>query len=84
MTVRDSSLIPRMDECIYLLGDAAIFTTLHCSSGYWQIEVAEADRNKTNSTSHSSFFRCIQMPFGLKNAPAAFQRAVDIKISWVK
>jgi len=37
MTIRDAYLIPRMGECIDSLGDAVIFSTLDCNSGYWQI-----------------------------------------------
>jgi hypothetical protein len=52
LTVRDSYPLPRMDECIDSLGDARIFSTLDCNSGYWQIPVKPADRAKTTFTSH--------------------------------
>jgi hypothetical protein len=39
ITVRDSYPVLCMDECIDSLGDAKIFTTLYCNSGYWQIPV---------------------------------------------
>ena len=83
-TIRDSYPIPRMDECIDSLGEATVFTTLDCNSGYWQIPLAEEDKNKTTFTSHMGLFRYTRMPFGLKNAPATFQRAVDIILSRVK
>ena len=84
VTVRDSYPLPRMDECIDSLGDATVLTTLHCSSGYWQVEIAEEDRDKTTFASHSALYRFLRMPFSLKNAPATFQRAVDIILSRVK
>ena len=84
VTKRDSYPLPRMDECIDSLGNAAIFTTLDCNSGYWQIEIDEADRDKTTFTSHCGLYRFVQMPFGLQDAPATFQRAVDIILSRVK
>ena len=74
-----------MDECIDTLGNAAIFTTLDCNSGYWKIEIDEADRYKTTFTSHCGLYRFARMPFGLKNAPATFQRVVDIilfRVQW--
>ena len=83
-TVRDSYPIPRMDECIDSLGDAQLFSTLDANSGYWQIEMAEEDKNKTAFTTHYGLFRYLRMPFGLKNAPATFQRAIDIILSTVK
>lgn len=78
LTVRDSHSIPHMDECIDSLGDAAICITFDCNSGYRQIKIAKEDRDKTASTPYSGSFRLIWMSFVLKNAPAKFQRAVDI------
>ena len=77
-TAADSYPLPRMDDCIDSLGDAAIFTTLDCSSGYWQIPVAPEYRDKITFTTHMDTFRYLRMPFGLKGAPATFQRALDI------
>ena len=79
--VRDSNPLPRMDECIDSLGDARIFSTLDCNSGYWQIPVSPADKEKTTFTSHEGLFQFLRMPFGLKNAPATFQRFVDITLA---
>lgn len=84
ITIRDSYPIPRMDECIDSLGEASVFTTLDANSGYWQVEIAPGDRDKTTFTCHEGLYRFIRMPFGLKNAPATFQRAIDIILSKVK
>ena len=84
LTIRDSYPIPRMDECIDSLGEATVFTTLDANSGYWQVEIAPEDRDKTTFTCHEGLYRVIRMPFGLKNAPATFQRAIDIILSRVK
>jgi hypothetical protein len=81
ITVRDTYPLPRMDECIDSLGDASVFTTLDCNSGYWQIPVAPEDMDKTTFTSHAGTYRFGRMPFGLRNAPATFQRTVDIILS---
>jgi hypothetical protein len=51
VTVRDSYPLPRMDERIDSLGDASVFSTLDCNSGYWQIQVAPVDMEKANFTS---------------------------------
>ena len=64
MKIRDSYPIPRMDECIDYLGKATIFTTLDCMSGYWQVDIAEEDRDKTTFTSHHGVYRFLRMPFG--------------------
>ena len=84
VTVRDSYPLRRMDEGIDSLGDATFLTTLDCISGYWEVEIAEEDRDKTESASHCGLYRFFCMPLGLKNAPATFQQAVDIILSRVK
>jgi Reverse transcriptase (RNA-dependent DNA polymerase) len=81
LTVRDSYPLPRMEECIDSLGDATIFSTLGCDSVYWQIPVHPDDRAKPTFTSHEGLYRFLRMPFGLRNAPATFQRFVDITLA---
>ena len=83
-TVADAYPLPRMYDCIDSLRDVAIFTTLDCNSGHWQIPVAHEYRDKTTFTTHMWTFRHTRMPFGLRNAPATFQRALDIIISGVR
>ena len=84
ITVRDSYPMPRMDECIDSLGSATIFSTLDCNSGYWQLPVEEKDRDKTTFTCHAGSYKFLRLPFGLRNAPATFQRAMDVILSRVR
>jgi hypothetical protein len=84
ITVPDSYPLPRMDECIDSLGEAVIFTTLDCNSGYWQIPVHPADREKTTFTSHFGMYQYLRLPFGLRNALATFQRTLDIILSGIR
>jgi Reverse transcriptase (RNA-dependent DNA polymerase) len=81
LTVRDSYTLPLMDEITDSLGDATIFSTLDCNSGYWQIPVHPDYRAKTTFTSYEGLYRFLRMPFGLRNAPATFQRFVDITLA---
>ena len=73
-----------MDDCLDSIGDAAVFKTLECNLGYWKVPIAPADRDKTTFTTHLGTFRYLRMPFGLRNAPATFQRALDIILSGVR
>ena len=84
VTVRDVYPLPRMDDCIDFLGDAKVFSTLDCNSWYWQIPVANEDRDKTTFVCHEGAYRYICLPFGLSNAPATFQRAIDMILGGLK
>jgi hypothetical protein len=79
--MKDSFSLPRMDDCLDSLGSATIFTTLDANSGYWQLDVAKNDHDKTTLTSHMGTFRFNRMPFGLVNAPATFQRSMDVLLA---
>ena len=83
-TIADAYPLPRMDGCLDSLGDAAVFSTFDCNSGYWQIPVATEDRDKTTFITHTGTFRHVRMPFRLRNAPATFQRALDIILSGLR
>ena len=47
------------------------------ASGYWQLKVHEKDKAKTAFVTKHELFEFNVMPFGLCNAPATFQRAMD-------
>jgi Reverse transcriptase (RNA-dependent DNA polymerase) len=83
VSVNDSYALPRIDDCLYSLGSAQYFTTLDANSDYWQINFAPEDREKTAFTSHRGLFQFLRMPFGLKTAPATFQRSIDVILSTV-
>jgi len=84
MTVKDAYPIPKMDEYIDSLGDARVFSTLDCNSVYWQTPVADGDKHLTAFTCHSGAWQCVRLPFGLCNAPATFERAMDMILAGVK
>ena len=73
----DAYPIPRVDDLIDQVSRAPYITTLDLTKGYWQVPVAVEDREKTAFTTPFGLFQFTRMPFGLKGAPATFQRMVD-------
>lgn len=59
------------------MGKSSYFTTLDLKSGFHQISLAEPDGEKTAFSVNNGKFEFCRLPFGLKNAPGIFQRAID-------
>jgi RNase H-like domain found in reverse transcriptase/Reverse transcriptase (RNA-dependent DNA polymerase) len=78
LTVKDKYPIPRIDEILDSLASAKFFTTLDATSGYYQLEVEERDKEKTAFSWKGGHYEFNRMPFGLCNAPATFQWVMDI------
>ncbi|KAE8975284.1 hypothetical protein PF011_g24542 [Phytophthora fragariae] len=77
ITKKDVYPLPRIDDTLDNLHGAKRFTSFDLHAGYWQVPVAEKDRDKTGFIIRKGLFRFVRMPFGLANAPGTFQRMMD-------
>lgn len=73
----DAFPFPRIEDLVDRVIDCKFFTTLDINSAFWTIEVVEEDRDKLPFTTVNGIYRPKVMPFGFKNAPAVFQRALS-------
>ncbi|MCG8045975.1 MAG: RNase H-like domain-containing protein [Candidatus Thiodiazotropha endolucinida] len=78
ITKPNSYPLPLIDDILALLGKAKFFTSLDLKSGYWQVLMNEADKEKTAFACHRGLFEFNVMPFGLSSAPAVFQQMMAI------
>ena len=77
-TIKDAHPLPRIDDLLDAFHGTKWFSTLDLKSGYWQVPIAEQDKEKTAfRTSSGQLFKFNQVPFGLCNAPATFSRLMD-------
>ena len=76
-TVTDAYPMPRMDELLDRISAGKYLTTIDLCKGYWQIPLAEDARLKSAFITPFGLYQFRVMPFGMKNAPATFQRMVD-------
>ena len=81
VTRKDAYPLPRIDMTLDMLHGSQWFTTLDLLSRYWQVEMAEADKEKTAFCTTEGLYQFQVMPFGLCNTPASLQRLMDLVLS---
>jgi len=77
ITKKDAYPLPRIDESFSQFHGARFFTTLDLLSGYWQIAMDDASREKTAFSTRYGHYEWLVLPFGVANGPGGFQKRVN-------
>ncbi|XP_021844901.2 uncharacterized protein [Spinacia oleracea] len=74
---KDSFPLPKIDRLVDSTAGHAMMSFMDAYSGFHQIPLWPEDQEKTSFVTEQGLYCYKVMPFGLKNAPATFQRLVN-------
>ncbi|KAJ1580618.1 hypothetical protein NDA12_002918 [Ustilago hordei] len=77
ITVKNRAPLPLIEEQLFLLRKARIYTKLDLRAAYNLIQIAKGDEWKTAFGTQLGLYEYLVMPFGLANALAHFQSFIN-------
>jgi hypothetical protein len=80
-TVPDRYPLPLIQELVDKVRDARLFTKMDVRAGYNNIRFREGDEPKAAFKTNDGLFEPTVMLFGLRNAPAVFQRMMNTQFA---
>lgn len=84
VTKPDSFPLPRMEDCVDRVGSASFVSKLDLLKGYWQVALTPRAAEISAFVTPDSFMQYSVMAFGLRNAPASFQRLMNTVLAGVQ
>uniref|UniRef100_A0A5S6QP63 RNA-directed DNA polymerase n=1 Tax=Trichuris muris TaxID=70415 RepID=A0A5S6QP63_TRIMR len=81
--VSDSYPIPPPEDLFQALNGGQSFSKVDLSDAYLQIELDEESKKMVVINTHKGLFQYNRLPFGVKAAPAIFQKAMDAMLTGI-
>jgi len=76
-TIKDAYPLPRIEETLDSMHGSEYFSCMDLTSGYYQVALAEEDKEKSAFCTAFGLYEYNRMAMGLCNAPATFQRLMQ-------
>lgn len=76
-TIRDSHPIPHIRDILMKVAQFMVYSKTDLMSGFWQIAMEEGSVKYTGVCTSDTLFTWRRMPFGVRNGPPCFQRAMS-------
>jgi hypothetical protein len=80
-TIPDRYPLPLIQELVDQVRDATTLSKMDMQAGYNNIRFREGDEVKAAFKTNKGLFEPTVMPFGLRNAPAVFQRMMNTQFT---
>ena len=77
LTKADSFPLPRIEDCIDRVGQSRYVSKFDLLKGYWQVPLTERAKEVSAFVTPSGLYQYKVIPFGMRNAPATFQRLIN-------
>ncbi len=78
LCVKDAYPAPNVEATLDQLNKSVWYSAIDLAKGYHQVPLTERAKQICSFRCPFGFFRYTHMPFGIMNAPAAFQRMMDV------
>src|SRR5699024_9289140 len=75
--IPDNYPIPNVSTLLQRAAGYGIYTCLDLNWGFWNVPIAESSKKYTAFVSPFGLYEYNVIPFGVKNSPGEFQRAMD-------